>query len=92
MAHPDYHAIQTGTHVLPDEGLQRITFQAVTPAIYGALAAIVGVTPDDEKYCQMVTTVTRVGEVDLRHGGARRGRRGRDDRSAAAGGERAGLF
>lgn len=61
MAHPDYHPIQTGTHVLPDEGLQRVTFQAVTPAIYGALAAIVGVTPDDQKFCQMVTTVTRVG-------------------------------
>lgn len=62
MQHPDYHPIQTGTHELPDEGLARITFQAVTPAIYGALAAIVGVTPDDEKYCQMVTTVTRVGK------------------------------
>lgn len=62
MMHPDYHPIQTGTHVLPDEGMQRVTFQAVTPAIYGALAAIVEVTPDDEKYCQMVTTVTRVGK------------------------------
>lgn len=62
MQHPDYHPIQTGTHELPDEGLTRITFQAVTPAIYGALAAIVGVTPDDERYCQMVTTVTRVGK------------------------------
>lgn len=62
MAHPDYHPIQTGTHVLPDEGLQRITFQAVTPAIYGALAAIVGVTPDEAQFCQIVTTVTRVGK------------------------------
>ena len=62
MAHPDYHPIQTGTHVLPDEGLQRVTFQAVTPAIYGALAAIVGVTPDEEQFCQIVTTVTRVGK------------------------------
>ncbi|WP_143141445.1 carboxypeptidase regulatory-like domain-containing protein [Nannocystis exedens] len=62
MTHPDYHPIQTGTHVLPEEGLQRITFQAVTHAIYDALAAIVMVTPDDSKYCQMVTTVTRVGK------------------------------
>jgi hypothetical protein len=62
MTHPEYHAIQTGTHVLPDEGLQRITFQAVTHAIYDALAAIVGITPDDSQYCQMVTTVTRVGK------------------------------
>ncbi|WAS90612.1 hypothetical protein [Nannocystis punicea] len=62
MTHPDYHPIQTGTHVVPEEGLQRITFQAVTHAIYDALAAIVMVTPDEEKYCQMVTTVTRVGK------------------------------
>ncbi|MBK7830089.1 hypothetical protein [Nannocystis sp.] len=62
LAHPDYHAIQTGTHVLPDEGLDRVTFQAVTHDIYSALAAIVGITPDDSQYCQMVTTVTRVGK------------------------------
>lgn len=62
MQHPDYHPIQTGTHVLPDEGLERVTFQAVTHAIYSALAAIVGITPDEQKYCQMVTTVTRVGK------------------------------
>ncbi len=62
MDHPDYHPIQTGTHTLPHEGLERITFQAVTHALYGALAGIVGITPDEEKYCQMVTTVTRVGK------------------------------
>lgn len=62
MTHPDYHPIQTATHVLPDEGLERVTFQAVTHAIYEALAAIVDVVPDEAKYCQMVTTVTRVGK------------------------------
>jgi hypothetical protein len=62
MDHPDYHPIQTGTHVVPDEGLERITFQAVTHQIYDALAAIVGISPDEAKYCQMVTTVTRVGK------------------------------
>ena len=62
LEHPDYHPIQTGTHVLPDEGLERLTFQAVSHGIYEALAAIVEVTPDDTKYCQMVTTVTRVGK------------------------------
>lgn len=62
LEHPDYHPIQTGTHVLPDEGLERLTFQAVNHGIYEALAAIVEVTPDDTKYCQMVTTVTRVGK------------------------------
>jgi hypothetical protein len=62
LEHPDYHAIQTGTHVLPDEGLERISFQAVSHGIYEAFGAIVEVTPDDTKYCQMVTTVTRVGK------------------------------
>ena len=62
LEHPDYHPIQTGTHTLPDEGLERLTFQAVNHGIYEALAAIVEVTPDDTKYCQMVTTVTRVGK------------------------------
>ncbi|WP_434426218.1 hypothetical protein [Nannocystis pusilla] len=62
MTHPDYHPIQTGTHVVPEAGLQRITFQAVTHAIYDALAAIVMVTPNETEYCQMVTTVTRVGK------------------------------
>lgn len=62
MEHPDYHPIQTATHVLPDAGLQQITFQAVTHAIYSALAAIVEITPDDAGSCQMVTTVTRVGK------------------------------
>lgn len=62
MTHPDYHEIQTGTHVLPDEGLERITFQAVSHGIYDVLAGVVGITPDEAKYCQMVTTVTRVGK------------------------------
>lgn len=62
LDHPDYHRIQTGTHVLPDAGLQRITFQAVTHTIYDALAAIVQITPDEAGSCQMVTTVTRVGK------------------------------
>jgi hypothetical protein len=62
LDHPDYHLIQTGTHTLPEDGLTRVTFQAVSHAIYSALAAIVEVTPDDSQYCQMVTTVTRVGK------------------------------
>lgn len=60
LDHPDYRPIQTGTHRLGPQGAERVTFQAVTPAIYGALAALLGVTPDPTK-CQIVTTVTRVG-------------------------------
>lgn len=62
LEHPDYHLIQTGTHVVPEEGIERLTFQAVTHEIYGALAAILGVVPDEENACQVPTTVTRVGK------------------------------
>ncbi|HEV7731337.1 MAG TPA: hypothetical protein VGR62_04205 [Candidatus Binatia bacterium] len=60
LDHPDYHAIQTGTHRLGPQGAERVTFQAVVHAIYNALALLLGVTPDPAK-CQIVTTVTRVG-------------------------------
>jgi hypothetical protein len=62
MEHPGYHLIQTGTHVVPDEGIERLTFQAVTYEIYDAFASIVGVVPDEENACQIATTVTRVGK------------------------------
>jgi hypothetical protein len=62
MSHPDYHPIQTGTIQLGPDGIDRVTFQAVTYAIYDALAALLAVTPDETNRCQMVTTVTRVGK------------------------------
>lgn len=62
LEHPDYHLIQTGTHLLTDAGIERLTFQAVTPATYAALANVLMITPDDEHLCQMVTTVTRIGK------------------------------
>lgn len=61
LEHPDYHVIQTGTHVVPPEGLERITFQAVTYDIYAGLAALLGIVPDEEHACQIATTATRVG-------------------------------
>ena len=61
LAHPDYHPIQTGTFRLGPDGIDRVTFQAVTPLIYDALATLLAVTPDEATRCQMVTTVTRVG-------------------------------
>ncbi|MCA9607748.1 MAG: carboxypeptidase regulatory-like domain-containing protein [Myxococcales bacterium] len=60
LDHPDFVAIQTATFEVPAEGLERVTFQAVRPNIYDALAALLSITPDPER-CQMVTTVTRVG-------------------------------
>jgi len=62
LDHPDYHPIQTGTIRLGPSGAERVTFQAVTYAVYNALAQVVGVVPDETGSCQMVTTVTRVGK------------------------------
>lgn len=61
LEHPDYHLIQTGTHVVPSGGLERITFQGVTNEVYAALGAVLGVVPDEQNACQMPTTVTRIG-------------------------------
>jgi hypothetical protein len=61
MEHPGYHVEQTGTHVVPTEGLERVTFQGVTNEVYAALGAVLGVVPDEEHACQMPTTVTRIG-------------------------------
>jgi hypothetical protein len=57
-----YHPIQTGTIRLGARGAERVTFQAVTDGVYIAFGAILGITPDEENRCQMVTTVTRVGK------------------------------
>lgn len=61
LTHPDWPTTQTGTHVLPDGGIERLTFQVPTMTTYGLLAGILGVTVDPTK-CQMVTTVTRIGK------------------------------
>lgn len=61
LAHPGYHAMQTGTIRLGSEGATRVTFQAVIHTIYDALAIFIGVVPDPAA-CQLVTTVTRVGK------------------------------
>lgn len=62
LEHPDYHLIQTGTQTIGDADIDRLTFQAVSHDIYGLLAGVVGVTPDEQGSCQMVTTITRIGK------------------------------
>jgi hypothetical protein len=62
LEHPEYHPIQTGTITPGPNGAERITFQAVNYMTYMLLAAVLGVDPDEENLCQMVTTVTRVGK------------------------------
>jgi len=56
------HLIQTGTILLGAENVERVTFQTVNYVMYYLLAAVVGIEPDEEHSCQMVTTVTRVGK------------------------------
>jgi hypothetical protein len=67
LEHPDYPLMQTGTHTLPAEGIEDLTFQVPEKAIYNALAALVQITPDPNR-CQMVTTITRKGGTILAPG------------------------
>lgn len=67
LEHPDWPTTQTGTHLVPEAGIEDLTFQVPTPTIYDLLASIVQITPDPTK-CQMVTTVTRKGGTILAPG------------------------
>lgn len=58
---PNYHAIRTGTLVVGDADVERLSFQVVHDAIYTALADSLAIQPDPAK-CQIVTTVTRIGK------------------------------
>lgn len=60
MDHLDYAPIQTGTHVVPAEGMERVTFQAPTWTIYRLMANAARVAPLPDR-CQIATTVTEVG-------------------------------
>lgn len=67
LEHQNFPLIQTGTHTIPPDGIDDLTFQVPTKPIYTALASIVQVTPDPSK-CQMVTTITRKGGTILAPG------------------------
>ncbi|MCB9549174.1 MAG: carboxypeptidase regulatory-like domain-containing protein [Myxococcales bacterium] len=56
----DRPPIQTGTHTLAGEDMERVTFQAPDFSLYNALAAIVQLDPDPGR-CQIASTVTRRG-------------------------------
>lgn len=60
LSYMDYPPIQTGTHLLPPEGMARVSFQAPDPGLYDTLARVVRVIPAPDR-CQIATTVTRVG-------------------------------
>ena len=58
--HPDYWPIQTGTHTVPAEGIERLSFQAPTVWLFRILAQSIR-APIDPARCQIATTVTEVG-------------------------------
>lgn len=58
--HPDYVVVQTGTHTVPAEGMDRLTFQVPDHSIYDLLARVVRVRPDPD-HCQIAATVTEIG-------------------------------
>ena len=60
LSYADYPPIQTGTHVLPAEGMARVSFQAPSRELYDVLTRLLQVSPAADR-CQIATTVTRVG-------------------------------
>lgn len=60
MTKPGFAPIQTGTHVVPPAGLERLTFQAPPWSIYHLMSTIALVRPSRDR-CQIATTVTERG-------------------------------
>jgi hypothetical protein len=74
MNHPDYHQMITGTHMVGEAGLEKLTFQAVTHQFYAFLGDIAGAVPRKDR-CQITSTVTIKGG-SLYVGGATHGEKG----------------
>lgn len=71
MEHPDYHPTQTATLTLGPHGIEPFTIQAVSTSLFNAMKAIVGTPLEEEKFCEVASTVTRLGGalyVHLRQG------------------------
>ncbi len=60
IAHPDFVRVRTGTHEVPPEGIERLTFQVPDHATYRLLERVVG-HPTDRSLCQIAATITEVG-------------------------------
>lgn len=60
LRHPDFVTMRIGTHVVPAEGMERLTFQVPDPPLYDLLARTARVRPDPTR-CQIAATVTEVG-------------------------------
>lgn len=60
LHHEDFPLLQTGTHTVPPEGMERLTFQAPDHDTYRLMAQVARVRPD-ASLCQIAATVTEVG-------------------------------
>lgn len=60
LHHAEHPLIQTGTHTVPAEGIERLTFQAPDHATYSLMAAATRIRTDPTR-CQIAATVTEVG-------------------------------
>lgn len=60
MHHESYAPIQTGTFVLGEEDITRVSFQAPPHNVYQLMAMSAGVRASDDR-CQIATTLTRMG-------------------------------
>ena len=61
LEHDNFHVTHTKTFILPDEDLERVTFQTPDNLLYALLEGVVEIVSDPEM-CQMVSTVTVVGK------------------------------
>jgi hypothetical protein len=68
MLYPGFPEIQTGTILLGDEDVEKVTFQAPDQKMYDLLASTLDVRPEESK-CQIASTVTRVGKSLYTSGG-----------------------
>jgi len=62
LEHPDYPLTYTKTHIIPEGGIDDLTFQIPNNGLYAGIELGLGITSDPER-CQMVSTFTRVGKT-----------------------------
>lgn len=70
-SHPDFKTSRTATVTLGARGVQPFSVQMVPTGLFNALAAIVPMPPELDKYCAIASTVARMGGslfVHLRQG------------------------
>lgn len=60
LHHEAHPLIQAGTHEVPAEGIERLTFQAPDHDTYRLMAQVARVRPQADR-CQIAATVTEVG-------------------------------